>query len=196
MELESIEYILNEEKDESGVYAISLVSAPAIESTFVNLNEHKVEMKLIDEERGILLGAALIPDKKILRRGAPDYYIWFSKDTVRRTSELFMERSHHQDTTLEHEFTLDGNTIVETWIKESEQDKSVFHGIDAPIGTWFVAMKIENEEILAKAKRGELNGFSIEGLFDDTEEKTEGDLSIDEQILEEINDIIKTLTHE
>ena len=191
--IESIEYFINEEKDESGVYAISLVSAGAIESDWVMLGAQKIEMKLIDEDRGHLLGAALIPDKKILRKGTPDYNIWFSKDTVRRASEIFMERSHHKDSTLEHEQTIADNVVIETWIKESEQDKSVFHGIDAPIGTWFVTMKIGSEDILQKARNNEVNAFSIEGLFDDEPQKTQGNLSKEEEIMNELNEMINNL---
>ena len=192
--IESIEYFINEEKDESGVYAISLVSAPAIESTFIALSEHKIDMKLIDDERGILMGVALIPDKKILRKGTPDYNIWFSKDTVRRASEIFMERSHHKDSTLEHEQTISDNVVVETWIKEDEvHDKSVKFGLDAPLGSWIIAMKIGNEDILEKAKQGVLNGFSIEGLFDDEPQKTQGDLSKEEEIMNELNEMINNL---
>ena len=139
------------------------------------------------------MGAALIPDKKILRKGTPDYNIWFSKDTVRRVSEMFMERSHHKDSTLEHQFEISDNVVVETWVKKSEQDQSVFYGIEAPIGTWFIAMKIGNEDILNKAKNGVLNGFSIEGLFDDEETKTEGNLSKLEEIMNELNEMINNL---
>jgi hypothetical protein len=36
---------------------------------------------------------------------------------------------------------------------------------DLPNGTWFVKMKIENEELWQKIKAGELKGLSIEGYF-------------------------------
>jgi len=39
------------------------------------------------------------------------------------------------------------------------------YGYDLPNGTWFVKMKIENEDLWNKIKEGELKGLSIEGYF-------------------------------
>jgi len=37
---------------------------------------------------------------------------------------------------------------------------------DAPVGSWAVMMKVDDDGIYNKARNGELRGFSIEGLFD------------------------------
>jgi hypothetical protein len=38
-------------------------------------------------------------------------------------------------------------TFVESWIKEDMvNDKSVLHGFDEPVGTWFASMKVDNEK--------------------------------------------------
>ncbi len=56
-------------------------------------------------------------------------------------------------------------TFVETWIKEDEvHDKSVMHGFNEPIGTWFAAMKVNNDEIWNKVKAGEVKGFTSTSL--------------------------------
>lgn len=48
-------------KDESeGVFAISLVDEPAIEENFVALSAHEIELKVVDEERRIVVGFALV----------------------------------------------------------------------------------------------------------------------------------------
>lgn len=149
-----------------GVYAISTVLSPAIESNFVALSSEKVNLK-IDEERRMLFGALLIPDKEILRKddkGEP-YLIAFPKETISFTQELFFKKSHHQSATYEHQFTIDGMTVVESWIKESDNDKSVALGLNEPIGTWFVGMKVDNDEVWKRVKAGEIKGFSIEGHF-------------------------------
>jgi len=174
--MEVIEYIIDEENEE-GVYAISLVSAPAIESDFVMLSKD-IKLKLVNEELGLLMGAALIPDLPILRTGEDgDYYIFFSKETIRKTSELFFQNGFQSETTLEHQTKLQGNTIVESWIKESdEHDKSNLFGIEAPVGSWIVSMKISDPEVLALAKKGVINGFSIEGLFADKTELSSADV--------------------
>ena len=54
-------------KDETeGVFGISLVESPAMESNFIALSEQKeIQLKAIDNEKRILLGAVLIPNKPI-----------------------------------------------------------------------------------------------------------------------------------
>ena len=81
--LDTIELFIDEENREDGIYAISLVEFPAIEENFVALSQHKVEFKTLDEDKRIVVGLALVPDKKIYRRKKDyEYNITFSKDTV------------------------------------------------------------------------------------------------------------------
>lgn len=165
------ELIIDEQDEIGGVNAISLVSDPAIESDFVALSsQKKVELKILDEEKRILMGAALIPNKPIYRRGenGNEYHIFFSEKTIRKASELFLQKGLQSESTLEHEISLKGNTVVETWIKEDEtHDKSVKYGLDAPVGTWLVSMKINDDSVWQLAKEGHIKGFSIEGYFTD-----------------------------
>jgi hypothetical protein len=61
--------------------------------------------------------------------------------------------------------------VVESWIKESNNDKSTDYGFEKlPIGTWFVSMKINNPDVWAKVKEHELNGFSVSGYFQEVAE--------------------------
>ena len=164
------ELLINELDEIGGVNAISLVSDPAIESDWITLSKQKVELKVVNEEKRILMGAALIPEKPILRvneRGE-EYYIFFSAKTIRQASELFLQRGLQNESTLEHMIPLTGNSVVETWIKEDEtHDKSVKYGLDAPVGTWLVSMKISDDATWQLAKQGRIKGFSIEGYFTD-----------------------------
>jgi len=165
-----IELIIDEENEFSGIEAISVVENPAIEEDFVALKEHK-EIKLaeVDKEKRILMGAALIPNKKIFRSGEEeDYYIFFSEETVRKASELFLMKGNQNNSTLEHNIELEGMSVVESWIIEDEKrDKSRKYDFDLPIGTWMVSMKVNNDEIWSQVKAGEIKGFSIEGYFAD-----------------------------
>jgi len=165
------ELIIDEFDEIGGVNAISLVSDPAIESDWITLSKQKkVELKFVDEEKRILMGAALIPNKPIYRRNekGEEYHIFFSEKTIRRAAELFLEKGLQSESTLEHEIPLKGNTIVESWIKEDEvHDKSVKYGLNAPVGTWCVSMKINDDRIWQLAKEGSIKGFSIEGYFTD-----------------------------
>jgi hypothetical protein len=165
-----VELIIDENDEASGIDAISLVETPAIESNFIALNKHELLLKEIDSEKRILMGPALIPDKSIYRRNdnGDEYYIYFSKDTVRKASELFFKKSNHQNATYEHERKIDNMTIVESWIVEDPaKDKTALYGMDVPAGTWMVSMKVDDEKIYNEAKEGTIKGFSIEGYFAD-----------------------------
>jgi len=159
------------ENETEGVYAISLVDSPAMESTFIALKEQKeIKLKAIDEEKRILLGAVLIPDKPIYRKqDGKEFNITFPKKTIQLTMENFFKKGYQSNSTLEHDdnLKLSGVTFVESWIKESEVDKSVHYGFNEPDGTWFASMKIENDEIWNDfVKTGKVKGFSIDGFFD------------------------------
>lgn len=168
-----VELIISEEEkeDQDGVFAISLVEEPAIEEYWVALNKEKKQMQFakVDEDKRLLIAPALVPNKQIFRIAddGSDYHVFFSKDTIKKAQELFMKRNHLKSATIEHEKDVDGLCVVESWIKEFELDKSVKYGFDAPIGTWFVTMKVDNEDIWTKVKNGDVLGFSIEGFFTD-----------------------------
>jgi hypothetical protein len=150
-----------------GVQAISLVEFPAIETNWVALSE--VKLSAINEERRMLYGPALIPEKYILRldkKTGEEFYIYFDKETVYKCAHQFMLKNLHHNHTLEHKMSVTGCTVVETWYKESEQDKSVALGIDVPVGTWMVGTYVQNDDLWSEVKLGKVKGFSIEGIFD------------------------------
>lgn len=165
-----VELILDEEQLLSGVQAISIVEHPAIESDFITLSkEQEVKLAEVDSEKRILMGPALIPNKTIFRKnGEEEYYIYFSKDTVRKASELFLTKGNQNKSTLEHSFELEGLSVVESWIVEGQQDKSQAYGLSVPEGTWMVSMKVYNDSVWEDyVKTGRVKGFSIEGYFAD-----------------------------
>jgi hypothetical protein len=168
--VEIIELLIDDTKLEAGINAVSVVESPAIEENFIALKKHEVELKEVDAEKRILMGAALVPNKQIYRRNKDkEFYIYFSEDTVRKASELFLMRANQNNATYEHERKmLDGMSVVESWIIEDEkQDKSAKYGFNLPKGTWMISMKVNNDEIWQKVKDGEVKGFSIEGHFVD-----------------------------
>lgn len=165
-----VELILDEQQLASGIDAISVVSEPAIESNFIALKKHQVKFATIDQEKRILMGPALIPSKPIYRnQDGEEFYVYFSKNTVRRASELYLQRGNQNKATLEHAMQLNGLGLVESWIKEDmEKDKSALYGMTDPIGTWMVTMKVDNDQVWNEyVKTGLVKGFSIEGFFAD-----------------------------
>ena len=163
------ELVLDEEKLLHGIDAISIVEHPAIEEDFITMSkDHKMEFKEVDQEKKILMGAAMIPDKPIYRReGDEEYYVFFTKDTIRRASELYLMNGKQGNATLEHQEKISGLSLVESWIiEDSDKDKSRAYGLEYPVGTWMVSMKVNNEDIWEEyVKSGKVKGFSIEGWF-------------------------------
>ena len=166
-----VELIIDEEQELSGIEAISIVDEPAIEENFIALSkQHEIKLAEVDKEKRILMGAALVPNKNIYRRnGEDEYYIFFSDDTVRKASELFLMRGNQNKSTLEHQAELYGLSVVESWIIEDDvHDKSRKYNMDLPVGTWMVSMKVNNDEVWNNyVKTGLVKGFSIEGYFTD-----------------------------
>jgi len=191
-----VELVIDDDSQELAIDAISLVASPAIEQDFVYFGKEKNNLTFakIDEEKRMLVSPALIPNKQIFRYNPntdSEYYVYFSPETVRKASELYLKHNNHHKATYEHQDRVSGVLTVESWIKEGDMDKSKLFGYDLPNGTWFVKMKIENEELWQKVKAGELKGLSIEGYFTDKMEKMSETVPTDEEILSALNEIIK-----
>lgn len=194
-----IELVLDEMQELMGIQAISIVENPAIEEDFVALKTQKVEFATQDQEKRILMGAALVPNKPIYRKnGEEEFYVYFSKDTIRKASELFFQNGNQNKSTLEHQAELQGLSVVESWIVEDEvKDKSNVYNLNMPIGTWMVSMKVNNDDIWENyVKTNKVKGFSIEGYFVDKVNFAKQEmLSIEEEeaklILSQITAVIK-----
>ena len=190
-----VELVIADDSQELAIDAISLVTSPAIEQDFVYFGKEKNNLTFakVDEEKRMLVSPALIPNKQIFRHDPntdSDYYVFFSKDTVRKASEFYLKHNNHHKATYQHQDRVSGVLTVESWIKEGDQDKSKLYGYDLPNGTWFVKMKIENDELWNKIKEGELKGLSIEGYFTDKMEKMSEKAPTTEEILSALNEII------
>ena len=187
-----IELILDED-EAIGVEAISVVENPAIESDFIALNNQEIKLAEINKEKRLLMGALLIPQKPIYRKsGKEEYYIFFSRKTVERASQMYLQNGNQSQSTLEHDKQLKGLTLVESWIVEDkEKDKTALYGLDVPVGTWMGSVKVDNDEIWNDyVKSGKVKGFSIEGYFADKlerpKEEIEENLSAEAKLINEL----------
>ena len=189
--------------DSSEIYNISLVEEPAIEVDYVAFDkdkETKPNLKFIEDkqnEKYMILGPALIPDKNIYRNyDGDEFYVSFSAECIEKLSHNFVKNCYGDGCfTKDHESFAQGCSLAESWIKTSENDKSVDYGFDCPIGTWFVAAKIDSIELWESIKKGERKGFSIESWVDleeifENKDKKENDMSKQKTNLEtmEVND--------
>lgn len=192
-DLQVIELTIKDELKE-GVFAISFVDKPAIEESFIMLNALEVELKVIDEAKREVIGLALVPNKKILRRkNDTEFYIEFSEATIEKVQELYLKNLRANNVTIDHEKPVDGVSLIESWIVEdTKNDKSNIYGLNAVKGSWVVKMKIYNDEVYEGVKLGKFNGFSIEGLFDGLDQLKMSE----EDNREELIDLIKDLINE
>jgi hypothetical protein len=160
------ELILQDEED--GIFANSLVAQGAIERDFVYFSNEVLFAEVSDEKR-LVAGPMLIPNKKILRltEDGEKYYVYFSEQTIEAVSRKFMKNGFGAEVTLEHGQKTDGVYLTELWLVEQPtKDKSNLYGFTLPKGTLFAVYKVENDAVWQKVKDGTFNGFSIEGLFE------------------------------
>jgi hypothetical protein len=163
---ELFELILQDEED--GIFANSLVAAGAIQRDFVYFS-NEVNFAEVSDEKRLVAGPMLIPNKKILRltEDGERYYVYFSEETIENVARKFMKNGFGSEVTLEHGNKTSGVYLTELWLVEQPlKDKSNLYGFTLPKGTLFAVYKVENEDVWKKVKDGTFNGYSIEGLFE------------------------------
>lgn len=159
-------------KKSKGVFAISLVNAPATEETFIAMakQEKIVKFAKVDEEQRILMGLVLQPDQLIYRvdEDGNEFEMFFSAETIKDFSQNFFQSGFQLNSKLEHDEPIEGVTFVESWLVENPKvDKSAAFGLEYPRGSWLVSMKVDNDDIWNNyIKTGELKGFSIDGMVE------------------------------
>ena len=174
------------------LFAVSLVEDPAIESNFIALSKQQSSIKLENEKR-LLIGAALVPNKPIYRNvNGNEFYISFDETTIEKLAQDFLANDYQHNITVEHQEEANDIVIVESWIKTSENDKSVNYGLNEPIGTWFIGMKVNNDEIWQRVKDGFYKGFSIEAVvgLDELINNNNLQLSMDKEFIDKLREII------
>ena len=160
-----------------GVYGISLVENPAMQGMFVALSENEVKLAEVDKEKRILLGMVLEPNKLVYRNSKEGgYNIVFNEETIEQLAHNFYQANYQANSTIEHTGKrIEGVTFVESWVVENEDiDKQKLHGLNHPKGSWMVKMKVDNDTVWNDyVKTGKVKGFSIDGLIELKEIKTE-----------------------
>jgi len=159
-------------KKSKGVFAISLVNAPATEETFIAMakQEKIVKFAKVDEEQRILMGLVLQPEQLIYRvdEDGNEFEMFFSAETIKDFSQNFFQSGFQLNSKLEHDEPIEDVTFVESWlVADSKKDKSAAFGLEYPVGSWLVSMKVDNDDIWNNyIKTGELKGFSIDGMIE------------------------------
>ena len=157
---------------ETGIDIIAITATPAIEEmgiAFANVQPKEIQHFSFNEDKGIILAPAMIPNLPMLRRDEDgyEYFVVFSPEVIEQLVERFNSSTRDHQFNFEHtDNIIESAFIKSNWIKESmEHDKSNAYGFKSPIGTWFVEAKINNVEAFAALKESFTTGFSIEGIF-------------------------------
>ena len=186
-------------KNSKGVFAISLVHSPATEEFFVAMSKQDklVTLAKVDEEKRILMGLVLQPNQLIYRvdEDGNEFEMFFSEQTIRDFSQNFFQSGFQLNSKLEHDTPIDGVTFTESWlVADPEKDKSAAYGLEYPVGSWLVSMKVDNDDIWNNyIKTGELRGFSIDGMVELEEVNYKTDIQMSKEnksILALLKDIV------
>ncbi len=143
-----------------GIFAISLVSDPAIQKDFIHFNNKKGFFEIQDEDKRIVLGPVLIPNQKIYRRdnNGYEYEVVFTQEDINIFAEKFMLNDNNNNVTLQHSVTANNIKMIYFWKSNIENEL----GFGTPKGTLFTSYKILNDEVWEGVKDGSFSGFSIE----------------------------------
>lgn len=136
----------------------------------VDNTDNEMSFSVFSVEERMVVGAAMVPDKMIIRRNeitGEIYYVYFTAETIKKLQQKFMIEKLLDKTNVEHgRKFLNGVSVVESWIVDDpEHDKQQVFGMTYPKGTWMCSMKIEDDAIWKKIKEGKLNGYSVQGYF-------------------------------
>lgn len=189
------ELIVDDENTDE-VFAISLVSQPAIQSDFMFFNKEQIKFASVSNEKRMLIGPILIPDKRILRmdgEGNP-YHVFFSKQTVEKLAQNYLKKKYVANATLEHDKKLKGVHLVESWVKEGKLDKSNNYGMNLPEGSWVGKFYIDetkegNTIWNDYVKTGLVKGFSVEALMEHKLIKASLEIDLLEKNIVELSDL-------
>jgi hypothetical protein len=163
--------IISDVDSEMEVDYVALVDRPAIDKNFLAFNENNVQLSFAiqDEDEQIITGALMLADKPIYRNDENgEYYVVFTKDTIKRIAQKFFAKGYQSNVNLMHDSgtKLEGLTMFESWITDSKRGIMAMKGFeDVPDGSWFGSFKVNNPEVWKMIKDGKVKGFSVEGLF-------------------------------
>ena len=166
-ELQTFEIEINEDA-ESFVFAVALVKQPAIESNFIAFSKEQEFLTFAaDDEQMELIGAAMIPNMKILRKaddGTP-YNVIFSKDNIRKASQIFFKKALQGNLNMNHTDIPADSFIFQSYLVDEAKGISSPKGLNLPDGSWVIGTKVTNPDVWKDVKTGKVKGFSVEGLF-------------------------------
>lgn len=185
-----------DEQEELFVDAVALVDSPAIESNFLAFSKTSKELSFsLNEERKELLGAAAIPFQKIYRKdeNGTEYEVFFSDKTIREIAQLFFRKNFQGNINLNHTEETANAFIFQSYIVDEDLGIKAPKGIDVPNGSWIIGMKVQDNSTWEKVKSKEIQGFSMEGIFNLVEPTIKDKFKSQKQDEEEVLTLLQNL---
>ena len=194
MELPIYELMISEDmNDDAEVNFVALVDRPAVQRNW-NAFKDKVNFQIISEDKKIISGLLMLADTPIFRSDATngDYYVTFSKDTIFKIAQRYFKKGYQANVNLMHDASMqvEGVTMFESFISDTSRGIAPMKGFeDSPDGSWFGSFKVDNQAVWQMIKDGKVMGFSVEGIFEYTRQKSK-----EQQMLDNIKDILSGLS--
>ena len=155
-------YNVTLEDDADGVFMMSIVDTPAVDSNFLKFNKHRQKVIYhFNDEKRIITGVALRANYPIYRfDGKDEFYVQFTPKDIEIMANKFMKEKKLNNVNVDHNKDVDGIYLIESFILSERHNYPEFEDVD--LGSWIVSYKVENQEVWEAIKSGKLNGFSVE----------------------------------
>ena len=180
------------ELKEQGIQNIALVDSPAMLTEWLmfsandpqdisfHLTEEnlaipkRVEFKMsLNEEQRIITAPVIIAGLPIYRKineggVEKEFYVVYKKDVNMKILQKYMSDGNQKKVKLTHDTheLSKGAFVFEMFMSDESRGISQPKGFNLPDGTIFCSMKINNDDVWSRVKKGEVNGISLEGFFD------------------------------
>lgn len=195
--MNKVYYINIDESEELGMFSVSLVDFPAVETQFLCFNEEKPKQLFFAKpEEHIITGIALRADLPIYRvnpKTGEEYYVVFNKETIKKMIARYSKQGMMNNVDLQHSGELvSGVYMVESFIINDERGIRPKEFSDIEDGSWVVSYYVEDDALWDQIKNGnDLNGFSISCLANLTEKFEKQEPEEKDELTKLIEEILK-----
>lgn len=158
--------------EDCGMFRVSLVDDPAVESLFLAFDNHKrVPLYAVaNEEKRLVRGVIMRADFPIYRISPlyGEYYILFEKDTIRQMAEKYLVEGRQNAVNLMHVdgSDVEGVNLLQIFIKDTANGIAPAGFDNIEEGSLFGEYHVTNDAVWESIKAGSFKGFSLEGVFD------------------------------
>lgn len=173
--------------DDDNYFEIAILDNPAIEEFALLFNQElNSKFKVENEEKQIMVGPALIPNKLIPRNDSlGQRYVTFDEQAIEDCVKLFFKKGFVFNFAHSNR-KIDVDILESYFAKENNE-------FDVPAGSWIVKIHINEKEFWNEIKNKKM-GFSIESFFSnifinnvEIKNKKENNMNVKEKLLEFIN---------